>query len=207
VKHKFWIDSHKGATGLVVLGMIAWYHAWDNLIAWIYLALHGTYGLLWVLKSHFFGDKQFDQKASLAYGLVTWAGMSLYWVAPWVITSGRAHAAPPWFVGLCISMYSLGVFLHFASDMQKHMSLAYRRGTLLTEGLWSRLRNPNYFGELLIYLAFALLTLHWAPLLVLAIWISTIWVPNMLKKDKSLSRYPEFAEYKSKSKLIIPYLI
>ena len=30
--------------------------AWDNVLAWIYLALHGTYGVLWILKSRYFGD-------------------------------------------------------------------------------------------------------------------------------------------------------
>jgi hypothetical protein len=31
-------------------------------------------------------------------------------------------------------------------------------------------------------------------------------VPNMLKKDRSLSRYPEFAVYKNNSGLLIPKL-
>ena len=30
------------------------------------------------------------------------------------------------------------------------------------------------------------------------------WVPNMLKKDASLSRYPEWAEYKARSWRFIP---
>jgi hypothetical protein len=29
----------------------------------------------------------------------------------------------------------------------------------------------------------------------------------MRRKDKSLSRYPEFTQYKAQTKLIIPYLI
>jgi steroid 5-alpha reductase family enzyme len=207
VKVKFWVDSHKGATGPFVLALIAWYHAWDNVMAWIYLAIHGTYGALWCLKSHYFPDKQFEEQAKLSYGITIWSGLTLYWIAPWILVSGRSYPRPAWWAGMCVAMYSFGVFLHFASDMQKHMSLAHRRGTLLTDGLWRNLRNPNYFGELLIYLAFALLAAHWAPLAALAVWIAAIWVPNMRKKDKSLSRYPEFAQYKAKSKLFIPYLI
>jgi steroid 5-alpha reductase family enzyme len=41
-------------------------------------------------------------------------------------------------------MCAAGIFLHFAADMQKHISLALRPGQLVTEGLWSRTRNPNY---------------------------------------------------------------
>jgi protein-S-isoprenylcysteine O-methyltransferase Ste14 len=98
------------------------------------------------------------------------------------------------------------VFLHFVSDMQKHLSLELRPGTLITEGLWGIVRNPNYLGELLIYLGFGLLALHWAPLLVIVLFVAAVWVPNMKRKDRSLSRYPEFAAYEARTKLWIPYV-
>ena len=87
--------------------------------------------------------------------------------------------------------------------MQKHTSLALKPG-LITSGLWSRLRNPNYFGELLIYLGFVAIPMHWLPLSALGAMIVGYWVPNMLKKDASLSRYPEWAEYKARSWRFIP---
>jgi steroid 5-alpha reductase family enzyme len=205
--HKYWIDSHKGLTGPFTLGLIAYYHAWDNVLAWIYLALHGTYGLLWILKSRYFGDKNWERPVPLYLGLGTWLILSLYWISPWLIVTQRNHPIAPWMIAVCISMYVFGVFLHFASDMQKHMSMAHRRGTLLTEGLWGLSRNPNYLGELLIYLGFTLLPMHWIPLTALGVVIVGVWLPNMRRKDKSLSRYPEFAAYKSKTKLIIPYLV
>jgi protein-S-isoprenylcysteine O-methyltransferase Ste14 len=207
VKHKYFIDSHKGLTGPYILALIAWYHAWDNVLAWIYFGLHGTYGLLWVLKSRYFGDKNWERDVGIGMGIATWVGLSLYWISPWLIVSGRANPIPAWLVGVCIAMYSFGVFLHFASDMQKHLLMQYRRGVLITDGLWSLSRNPNYLGELLIYLGFTLLPMHWAPLAGMGLIVATVWVPNMRRKDKSLSRYPEFAAYKSNTKLIIPYLV
>lgn len=162
LKQKHFIDSHKGATALWVLGMMAWYGAWDNTTLWIYLALHGTYGLLWITKSLTFGDKQWEQATGIGYGLVIWGGLSLYWIAPWLIAS-RGTEAPPWMLAACVALWGFGVFLHFSSDMQKHITLQFRRG-LITEGLWARLRNPNYLGELLIYFGFSALAMHWAPL-------------------------------------------
>jgi steroid 5-alpha reductase family enzyme len=132
--------------------------------------------------------------------------LSLYWVAPWMITS-RDLEAPPWFLGLAISIYAFGVFLHFASDMQKHVHLASRPGVLLTDGLWARVRNPNYFGELLIYGGFTMLAMHWLPLALLGFVIGVLWVPNMIRKDRSLSRYPAFADWKAKSKLYVPFVV
>jgi len=207
VKQKHFIDSHKGATSVFVLLLMAQYDYWSSATAWTYFAIHGGYGIMWVIKSLSFPDKQWEQRCGVGYGLYIWSGLSLYWITPWLIVSQEIEA-PPWALGCIIAMYGLGVFFHFASDMQKHISLQLRPG-LITEGLWARSRNPNYFGELLIYLSFALLAMRlmWVPLIVLGLFIAAVWIPNMLKKDRSLSRYPEFAEYKSRSKLIIPFLI
>ena len=204
MKQKHFIDSHKGATLVAVLGLMAYYDQWENRTLWLYLATHGLYGLLWIHKSISFGDKQWEQPTGIGYGLVIWVGLSLYWIAPWLIAS-RGFEAPPWVMGLAVGMFGLGVFYHFASDMQKHTQLALKRG-LITTGLWSRTRNPNYFGEFLIYAGFSALAVHWAPFAALAIFISAVWVPNMLRKDKSISRYPEFAEYKKRTGLFFPRL-
>lgn len=202
LKQKHFIDSHKGATGLWVLGVMAWYGAWDNTTLWIYLALHGTYGLLWISKSLTFGDKQWEQETGIGYGLVIWGGLSLYWIAPWLIAA-RAIEAPAWWLAACIALWGFGVFLHFSSDMQKHVTLQHRRG-LITEGLWARLRNPNYFGELLIYFGFSALAMHWAPLAALAVFVAAVWIPNMRRKDESISRHPGWDEYKARSWKFIP---
>ena len=213
MKQKHFIDSHKGATPLFVLGLMAYYQQWDNATAWVYLATHGTYGPMWVLKSLTFPDKSWEEPTGPAYAAVIWASLSLYWIAPWIICSQSLQVPAAW-LGLCASMYAFGVFFHFAADMQKHTALKLRRG-LITDGLWARCRNPNYFGELLIYAGFSMIPLgaasltwlHFAPVGALALFIAAVWVPNMLKKDRSLSRYPEFAAYKSRSKLFIPFVI
>jgi protein-S-isoprenylcysteine O-methyltransferase Ste14 len=203
--HKFFIDSHKGSNAVAIVALMAWFDAWHNETAWVYLALHGTYGLLWLLKSNVFPDKQWEQPVPWSMGLATWAFLTLYWVGPYVITSRDLHAAP-WLLGLCVAMWGLGVCLHFASDMQKHMHLQLRPGTLLQHGLWARNRNPNYLGELLIYSSFCLLSRHWAPMAVLGLALFGLWLPNMLKKDRSLSRYPEFAAWKRRSCMLVPYV-
>ena len=206
MREKHFIDSHKGATGIYILVLIAWYDAWANPTAMIYLALHGSYGVLWIIKSRIFPDSSWEKPCSLGRGLVIWAGLSLYWIAPWLIVSANIRA-PVWLLALATAVYAFGIFLHFAADMQKHVTLALRPGQLMTAGLWSRLRNPNYFGELLIYAAFAALAMHWLPALVLALFVLAYWIPNMLRKDRSLSRYDGFHDYRSRSWLFIPFVI
>ncbi len=204
-KWKHYIDSHKGATPLVILLMMAYFNRWDSATAWVYLALHGTYGIMWVMKSRIFPDKQWEQPAGIWRGLYIWGGLTLYWIAPYIITSQNIQA-PAWLLGLAISAYTFGVLFHYAGDMQKYMALKYNPGHLITDGLMARSRNINYLGEFLIYGGFSSLAMSWIPFASIAIFLVVLWIPNMLKKDKSLSRYPEFAEYKKKSKLFIPFL-
>ena len=54
----------------------------------------------------------------------------------------------PGYLGVLISFYIIGVFLHFTSDMQKYISLKLNPGNLITEELFARSRNTNYLGEL-----------------------------------------------------------
>jgi len=190
----------------VTLVLIAAYDAWSTSLIWVYLGLHGTYTLCWLMKSRLFPDRTWEQYVSAQRGLYTFFGVSLYLVVPWLIVSGNSGTPEPWFVGLCVALTVFGVFWHFAADMQKTTSLQLRPGVLITDGLWGIVRNPNYFGELLIYLGFTLLAVHWAPPLILLYVTVTEWVPNMRRKDRSLSRYAEFAEYERRTKLFIPYV-
>ena len=60
MKQKHFIDIHKGLNSIAILLLMLYFNSWNNLIAWIYLALHGTYGYLWILKSRIFPDKQWE---------------------------------------------------------------------------------------------------------------------------------------------------
>ena len=206
MKLKFYIDTHKGLTAAVLLLLMALYRSWDNPTAWLYLAMHGTYGLLWVLKSRIFPDRRWEERVSWRYGVfAAWGGLTLYWVGGWMVNAFDVRA-PGWYTALCVVIYATGIFFHFSSDMQKHMALELRPGHLITDGFWRYSRNPNYFGEMLIYLGFGLLAKHWLPLAILATWILVYWLPSMRRKDRSLARYPEFESYRRRTKLLIPYV-
>ena len=58
------INLHKGLTAFVVIGLMIFF---DNftIAPYVYLALHGTYGLLWLLKEKIFPDPYFKEKINL----------------------------------------------------------------------------------------------------------------------------------------------
>lgn len=208
LRERHLIDLFKLATGPVVLALMALWDAGAALgrtTPWIYLAIHGTYGLLWVLKSRIFGDKSWERPCTPLRFVLLVTGLSGYWASPALIVTQGVELPPP-YLAACVALFGLGVFLHFAADMQKHTSLALRPGRLITEGLWARSRNPNYLGELCIYVAFASMSRHWLPFAIFGAAIALEWAPNMRRKDASLARYPEFAAYKARSGLLFPRL-
>ena len=89
IKQKHFIDFHKGVTPLFIIILLTFFQQWDNLVALIYLALHGTYGILWITKSYIYPDKQWENKTSILYGLFIWGGLSLYWISPYLITTNQ----------------------------------------------------------------------------------------------------------------------
>lgn len=206
MKQKHFIDAHKLATGPAISLMILARGSFEHTTAMVYLGLHATYGLLWFFKSRIFPDKKWEQPTGLAYGLVIWAGLTLYWVAPWLLIT-RNVEAPAWLLAVCVAMGLLGMFLHFTTDMQKSTALKLEPEHLVTDGMLERCRNTNYFGELLIYMSFALLSMHWLPLVILSLFVGLVWVPNMLRKERSLTRYAGFEAYKERSRFFIPFLL
>ena len=195
------INLHKGLTPFVVLGLMAIY---DNfsIPAWIYLSLHGTYGILWLLKEKLFPDPYFKDEMGFLTSITGFIFLGSYWVAPFILISSQ-KLIPNFIIAGCVSIYIFGVFLHFASDSQKYFTLKLKK-ELITEGFFKYSRNTNYLGEILIYLSFATLSMNIIPFIILLIFFIIIFYPRMIKKDKSLGKYKDFDEYKANSGLILP---
>lgn len=204
MKLKHSINLHKGLTPIVVFGLMV---AYNNFLVgpWVYLALHGTYGLMWLLKDRIYPDKQWEQEIPITTGVFGVVFLAAYWVAPWLLIS-RGINVPPALISLAVALTLTGCILHYSADAQKHFTLKYQKG-LITEGFFARCRNTNYLGEFLIYLGFATLAMHPVPFVILAGFALGVFLPNMKKKDESLSRYPDFKAYKARSGLFWPQLI
>ena len=203
MKLKHPINLHKGLTFIFVLALMVIYQNF-TIGAWVYLALHGTYGILWLLKDRIYPDKQWEKEISVGMGIFSFFFINLYWVAPFLLISSGSIPSPP-LIAAAISINIFGVFLHYSSDAQKYYTLKYKSG-LITEGFFARCRNTNYLGEIFIYVGFALLAQHWLPFAILGLFAAMAFIPNMRKKEKSLSRYPEFEKYKANSGLLLPKL-
>ena len=205
-----WIINFQKAGTFLFIGLLIWYYENYSMAAWIYLAMHGSYGLVWILKDISFPDPSWQKKITIAGGLMAFFGVLFwYWVIGWLLISGVSQpnypiSDPVWFC-LCISLCLLGSVIMMVADAQKYYTLKYHKG-LITTGLHKYIRHPNYLGEMMLYASFALMVLHWLAFVILAVVWIFVFIPNMLAKEKSLSRYPEWQDYKKKSGWILPLL-
>ena len=195
------INLHKGLTIFVVAGLMIFYKNY-SIAAWVYLSLHGTYGILWLLKEKIFPDPYFREKLNFLTSITGFIFLGSYWIAPFILISSQRTVPFP-IIAACISINIIGVFLHFASDSQKYFTLRIKKD-LIEDGFFKNIRNTNYLGEILIYLSFAILSMSFIPFVILALFFFIVFLPRMLKKDKSLTKYSSFKEYKQNSGLLLP---
>jgi steroid 5-alpha reductase family enzyme len=199
-----YINAHKALVIPVVLGLMWFYQNWST-EAFVYLSIHGAYSVLWLVKQSLYPDRRFDEQQPVWVGvLFVFLPLAGYYVAPYLLIS-RHLTLPPYLFGVVLPIYIIGVFLHYVSDAQKYYTLKLQKG-LIEEGLFGRTRNPNYLGEILIYVSYALMSLHWLPFLILAGWVFGFFLRNMLKKDRSMSRHPRFEQYRRRTGLLFPKL-
>lgn len=233
------INFFKVATFVVYFICIVYYDLWDSQAAWMLLATHGTYGLMWTSKTWFgYADKKFEVSASPGYLVVSSVALALYWLPMAMIVRNRP-ALPPAMAALAVALFGWGVYFHFAADLHKtvfiqqretlhniheviaqqeakdgastgraaHLSSQIPKLTFLRSHLFALSRNPNYFGELLIYLSFATCSMSVYPVLYLLCMMLVVWLPNMRKKDASLSRFgDDYEQYSRSTAKLVPFL-
>jgi hypothetical protein len=204
LKFAWVINAQKGGTLLYVLALMAFFDVWST-TAWTYAALHGSYGLVWLLKDRVFPDPNWEVRVTFGGALASWAlVLGPYWIAPTLIVLQQREASPATLGGATL-LYVVGVVVMVGADAQKYFVLKARKG-LITDGFFARVRHPNYLGEMLLYASFAVVAGHWAPWLVLAFVWSLVFLPNMLRKEASMARHPGWDAYKARSGLLLPRL-
>ena len=69
---RYYVNAHKGGMPFLVFGLMLYF---DNfsLGCWLYLALHGSYGIIWLIKDFTFPDASFQR-------LVTFNGFFIPWI-------------------------------------------------------------------------------------------------------------------------------
>ena len=203
------INFQKTGTFFYILLLMNYYQNY-SVAACVYLALHGMYGFCWMLKHFAFPDRSWEKKVTIGGGLMAFVlVLGLYWVFPYMLISGilgpDQKMASLTVLTTAICLHTLGVVIMMTADCQKYFTMKYNQG-LICDGLFKYIRHPNYLGEIMLYASYAMIVQHWIPWAILAwVWIG-VFLVNILQKEASMSRYPEWADYKKQSGMLIPKL-
>jgi steroid 5-alpha reductase family enzyme len=118
-----------------------------------------------------------------------------------------------------VLIWVIGFTIEATADAQKNKFRAdpANHGKFIRTGLWSRSRHPNYFGEILLWIGVAVITLpilqgwQWvtliSPVFVTLLLTRVSGVPMLEKKaDTKWGGQADYEEYKKNTPALIPRL-
>lgn len=99
---------------------------------WLYLFLHGSYGICWIIKDCIYPDAKVLLPASVGSQCLLFFILIVYWMIPLPLAAGYGISNPsPYRVIFLVVLYLCGLLLMMGSDYQKSITLKKRKGTNL----------------------------------------------------------------------------
>ena len=169
-------------------------------------------------------DRRFrEAKKSFSKYLVWWT-MSALWVflttanaLTLIINNKKLDNQPIFYLGLLI--WFIGILFEIIADEQKRRFRLNEenRGKYISSGLWSISRHPNYFGEIILWIGIAIISLPTlsgfqyvtliSPLFIYLL-LTRISGVNLLEEssDKKWGDLPEYEQYKKETPVLVPFI-
>ena len=169
-------------------------------------------------------DRRFrEAKKSFSKYLVWWT-MSALWVflttanaLTLIVNNKKLVNQPIFYLGLLI--WFIGILFEIIADEQKRRFRLNEknRGKYISSGLWSISRHPNYFGEIILWIGIAIISLPTlsgfqyvtliSPLFIYLL-LTRISGVNLLEEssDKKWGDLPEYEQYKKETPVLVPFI-
>ena len=169
-------------------------------------------------------DRRFrEAKKSFSKYLVWWT-MSALWVflttanaLTLIVNNKKLVNQPIFYLGLLI--WFIGILFEIIADEQKRRFRLNEknRGKFISSGLWSISRHPNYFGEIILWIGIAIISLPTlsgfqyvtliSPLFIYLL-LTRISGVNLLEEssDKKWGDLPEYEQYKKETPVLVPFI-
>ena len=196
------VNIQKGGTIFIMYLLMLYF---DNFStgAYTYLSLHGSYGIIWVIKDIIFPDKSMHVKTCLIPAGALISLLFLYWGIGFEMMYGLGIQEPSNMrIFLCFIIYSFGLVFMLCADLQKCLILKYKK-ILVNNYFLAWNRNTNFLGEIMIYFSFAFIVGRIeCYLLLIFVWI-TFFAGRIYLKEKSLQKKKGYDLYVQNSYLIL----
>jgi steroid 5-alpha reductase family enzyme len=168
-------------------------------------------------------DTRFREiKKSLPKFLMAWT-LSALWVflttvnAITIIVLNPQEPLGPFFL-IGATLWILGFTCESVADRQKKSfaELAENKDKFITQGLWAISRHPNYFGEIVLWVGIAIISLPllsgWqyvalvSPVFVFLLLTKISGLPFLEDKaEKKWGDVKDYIEYKNKTPVLVPF--
>ena len=117
------VNLQKGST-IIIMFLLMLYFQNFSTGAYIYLSLHGSYGIIWVLKDLTFPDKSMHVKTCFLPACALIGLLFLYWCMGFEMMYGLGIQEPSNIrIFICFVFYSFGLVFMLCADLQKFMIL------------------------------------------------------------------------------------
>merc|ERR1712137_47772 len=199
------VNTMKMCVMPLCFGLMYHYDNW-SFGAYLITAMHGSYGLIWNLKHCVIPDMFWVvKKCTIVSALSDAVVLCLYFSALFVVISQRVVVSPVT-AFIAVQMYVYGIVLMMAADTQKYFVLKVRKG-LISDGWFATCRNMNYFGEVLLYSSFGVVSQSWIPFACyMPIWF-LIFGDRWIAKEESIRKKEGGPAYIERSCLIMPFSV
>jgi protein-S-isoprenylcysteine O-methyltransferase Ste14 len=169
-----------------------------------YLAMHVGYCVWYLLKQAIMREPVFRERDSVFETVQVVATVGVFYALPGWLAFTNPEPLGDAVLAASIVLFFFGSVINSGADIEKATTLRLREG-LITGGFWRLSRNINYFGDLMRYSAFALLSgSPWSWTVVAT--VLAIDIGRIRKKERSLARFAEWASYRRRVPSLVPFL-
>ena len=156
-------------------------------------------------------------------GLISGWGFFLFWMGIWISPQPRfvlpffqnitnlislvGFSTPLFNLSISILLVSLGAWFGIKGVKQTTLKVAetHRTEKIVTTGVYSLVRHPQYFGGLLAHMGVSFLLSAWYSLLVTPLMVVLVYLVSKKEEDELIREFGnEYKEYMKKVPMFIP---
>ncbi len=188
----------------IIFAIVFGIQDWRQLI---YVCLHGSYCLWWLIEQWFYPQRRelFNESVGTLVFILILLYVGVFYVLPGYLAFTNPIPLSMTTASVALILYIFGSLINASADVQKLTAKQFGAG-LVRDNIWRFSRHINYFGDLLRYLSFSVVAGSlWAYLVPGSILL--LYLQRMSQKEQSSSaKYPDYAEYQQSSARLIPFI-
>jgi len=169
--------------------------------------------------------KEKGTKIGEIYGLISGWGFFFFWIGIWVSPQSRftipflqnpsifvpvvSSWIPLLHLAICTAFLVLGAWLGIKSVKETTLKVAetHRTEKIVTRGVYSIVRHPQYLGGLLAHVGISFLLSAWYSLLSAPLMAVLIYLISRKEEEELIREFgKEYEDYKKKVPMLIPRL-